>query len=144
MKRKEFIKQSCTLCILGMAGVLLDPFVAGAKANKRKVFKAEQNEQNEVLIPLALFMAEKLQIVSVKTWDYDMAVIQNEDQSFSVFLLKCTHMDNPIYVSADGFVCNLHGSSYNLSGAVTKGPAEKPLEQYVAKIRAEQIVITAS
>ena len=144
MKRNEFIKKSCTLCLLGMATVLFDPFATQAKGNKRKVIKAEQNEQNEVLIPLALFAAEKLQIVSVKGWDYDMAVVQKEDQSFAVFLLKCTHMDNPIHVSAECFMCNLHGSTYDQSGVVTKGPAEKPLEQYVARIRSEQIVITAT
>jgi Rieske Fe-S protein len=128
-----------------MAGVVA-PFSISAmgKGNKQKAYKAIQNEQNEVLIPLALFATQKVQVVTVKGWDYDMAVMQKEDQSYAVFLLKCTHMDNPIHLSSEGFVCTMHGSTYNQSGEVTKGPAEKPLEQYLASIRADQIVITAS
>jgi Rieske Fe-S protein len=71
-----------------------------------------------------------------------MAVHKKEDGTYGVFLLRCTHMDNEIHLSADGFVCNMHGSTFDKSGNVLKGPAEKPLEQYRAIPNEENLVIT--
>ena len=141
MERKKFIQKSCGVCLLGMAALLSPGLVFNSSA-KNKAYKAVCNLNNEVIIPLSLFADTNLQIVSVKGWDYDMAVHQKEDKTFAVFLLKCTHMDNAIRLSADGFTCSMHGSTYNKEGEVTKGPAEKPLEQYKANILEENLIIT--
>lgn len=143
MERRNFIKNSCTVCLLGIAGLISPGFVTEASAKgSKKAYKAVCNLNNEVIIPLSLFAETNLQIVSVKDWDYDMAVHQKEDKSFAVFLLKCTHMDNELRLSQDGFVCSMHGSTYDKSGEVTKGPAEKPLEQYKGTISEDHLIIT--
>jgi Rieske Fe-S protein len=146
MKRRVFIKKSCTACMLGMAALVMPTLVssASAKEKKRKPYKTELTENNEIIIPISLFVDTKMQIVTVKGWDFDIAVIQKEDLSFNVFLLKCTHMDNALKSAPEGFTCSLHGSSYNLMGDVTQGPAEKSLEQYKAIQKEENIIITAT
>jgi Rieske Fe-S protein len=142
MERRKFIKQSCSLCLLGMAGLIMPGLLPVASAKGKKTYKAVCNANNEVVIPLSLFAESNIQVVSVKGWDYDMAVHQKEDKTFAVFLLKCTHMDNSIHLGPEGFVCSLHGSTYNKEGEVVKGPAEKPLEQYKGTVSEENLIIT--
>ncbi|HTN18229.1 MAG TPA: Rieske (2Fe-2S) protein [Chitinophagaceae bacterium] len=142
MERRKFIKQSCSICLLGMAGVMIPGLLQPAAAKGKKAYKAICNANNEVIVPLSLFEESNIQVISVKGWDYDMAVYRKEDQTFSVFLLKCTHMDNPIHLSAEGFVCSLHGSTYNKDGQVSKGPAEQALQQYKGNIHEEHLIIT--
>lgn len=142
MERRSFIQKSCGICLLGMAALLSPGLIIQASAKNKKAYKAVCNLNNEVVIPLSLFAENNLQVVSVKGWDYDMAVHQKEDKTFAVFLLKCTHMDNGLQLNQEGFVCSMHGSTYNKEGEVTKGPAEKPLEQYTATIHEDHLIIT--
>lgn len=142
MERRIFIRKACTACLLGMSGILAPGLLMPAAAKNRKAYKAVQTANNEVIIPVSLFADTNLQIVRVKGWDYDMAVHQKEDGSYEVFLLRCTHMDNEIHLTAEGFICTMHGSTFDKSGAVLKGPAEKPLEQYHASVQEENLIIT--
>lgn len=142
MHRRVFLRKSCQACLLTAAGIVLPQFAIPASAKKRKVFRAVCNEQKQVIIPAALFEDSTLQIVSVKDWTYDLAVHSKEDGSFDVFLLKCTHHDNELEITEDGFLCNRHGSMFDKTGAVTEGPAAKPLEQFPAVRSEDQIIIT--
>lgn len=128
--------------MLGMTGLFSPGLILTAAAKNKKTYKAVQTAGNEVFVPLSLFEESNIQIVSVKGWEYDMAVHKQDDGNFSVFLLRCTHMDNAVQLSSEGFVCSMHGSTYDKSGNVTKGPAEKPLEQYHAAIIEDHLVIT--
>ena len=125
-----------------MIAIVTPNLVANASAKKKKTYKAVCNLNNEIIIPLSLFNETTLQIVSVKGWDYDIAVHQKDDTTFDVFLLKCTHMDNQVQLSSEGFICTMHGSTFMKDGSVDKGPAEKPLEQYNAHILEEHLIIT--
>jgi len=143
MERRDFIKKGCAVCLLGMAGMLTPGVLPEAKAKgKDKVYKTELTENNEVIIPVSLFAEESLQIIRVKGWDYDMAVQKKEDASYSVLLMRCTHMDNELKQSGQNFTCSLHGSTYDLDGKVVKGPAEKPMDQYHATVKEDTIIIT--
>ena len=55
--------------------------------------------------------------------------------------LICTHtqcdMRTDGTVAASGLVCSCHGSEFDGNGAVTKGPATKPLDHYAVEIDAE-------
>lgn len=131
------------MCLLSMAGMLVPGLLNTATAKNNKVYKTSVTEQNEVVIPLSLFAENTLQLVRVKDWEYDMAVQKKEDGSFIALLLRCTHMDNQVHQSNEGYVCNLHGSTFDQLGNVTKGPAETPLTQYHANIKADNLIITA-
>jgi Rieske Fe-S protein len=143
MERRVFVKKACGICLLGMAGMLTPGLMNTAIAKGNKIYKVKLTEQNEVIVPLSLFIENKLQIVRVKDWEYDMAIQKKEDGSFIALLLRCTHMDNQIHPSNEGYICSLHGSTFDQTGNVTKGPAEIALTQYHANIKEDHLIITA-
>ncbi len=55
----------------------------------------------------------------------------------------CTHAGCTVKWQAEQatFVCPCHGSEFDLSGKVTKGPAAKPLPTYAAKIEANGVLV---
>ncbi|MBS1773450.1 MAG: Rieske (2Fe-2S) protein [Bacteroidetes bacterium] len=140
MERRAFIKHGCTACLLITAGIML-PTVSSA-GNKRKVYKTELNENKDAEIPLEIFNEGNLQIVRIKRWYYDIAVHKEEDGTYSAFLMKCTHMDNQLEITGNGFVCDKHGSEFDKTGAVTNGPAERSLKKYPTTIKETTLLIT--
>ena len=64
------------------------------------------------------------------------AVLFHTPQGFRALSLVCTHLGCTVghtcpggrcQGTADGFACPCHGSRYDPSGAVLRGPAQKPL-----------------
>ena len=57
----------------------------------------------------------------------------------------CTHQGciiNQYNSSSKEFVCQCHGSTFGVSGAVTNGPASSALRQYQTSVSANQLIIT--
>lgn len=140
MERRHFIKATCGICLLAAAGAML-PSIAAYGKDRGKVYKTELNGNNEVIIPLELFNETTLQVVRVKKQYYDIAVHKKEDGTFDAILMKCTHMDNQLTITGEGFHCNLHGSEFDKQGAVVKGPAEQPLTMYTTTINEGNLII---
>src|SRR5882757_252251 len=129
MERREFIKSSCNVCMLLTAGLIL-PMLPGCGPAAYQVIHTEVRNDG-IEIPLSSFTQQyPLQLVRPNGWLYAIAVRKKEDNTYSALLLKCTHQDNQLTASANGFNCSLHGSAFNTEGAVTKGPAERPLKPY--------------
>ena len=139
MERREFLKSSCNVCLMLTAGLIL-PMLPGCGPAAYQVIHSEiRNDQIE--IPLSSFTQQSpLQLVRPNGWLYAIAVRKKEDNTWSALLLKCTHQDNQLTASGSGFSCSLHGSAFNTAGAVTKGPAERPLKQY--PVTADQTNLT--
>jgi cytochrome b6-f complex iron-sulfur subunit len=55
----------------------------------------------------------------------------------------CTHKGCAVAWQAQGkkFVCPCHDAEYAVDGKVQKGPAEKPLKTYAAKIEGNSVVV---
>lgn len=141
MDRKDFLKLSCNTCLLGAAAMIL-PGLTGCSPAAYSVFKTERIE-NKITIPLSLFEKNKLQFIRPKGWDYDIAVQQKEDGSFTALLLQCTHLDNQLSPAQNGFSCSLHGSKFNRDGVVVKGPAEIALKKFKTIISNTNLIIIA-
>lgn len=58
---------------------------------------------------------------------HNVAVFRDEEGVFAVSLI-CTHLGCIVRRSPTGFDCPCHGSRFDHSGDVTRGPAPKPLE----------------
>ncbi len=59
---------------------------------------------------------------------FDRFIIVNSDKNTTVFSSHCSHLGCKIDKMAEGkLVCPCHGSEYDLSGNVLKGPAYKNL-----------------
>jgi Rieske Fe-S protein len=138
MERKEFIKKSCTLCLAIGAGWGIIELSACAHL---PMFKAELKD-NKVAVPLSLFASGSLQIMSVKGVEYDIALRKEKDNSYTALLMRCTHADNQLASTGSGFVCSLHGSTFDEEGAVTQGPAEASMKRYPTSVTDTNIIIT--
>lgn len=67
--------------------------------------------------------------------------IIKDDNGIKVFSISCTHLGCVLNVENDKFICPCHGSMFDLSGNVLKGPALKPLKQLEYKIEKEYIIV---
>ncbi len=88
-----------------------------------------QNDQ--LTIPKSSILpGEKLKLIRCETIDYDVLLVIAEDKNHQALLMKCTHADNILIANLNGLSCNLHGSTFNLKGEVTNGPANYPLQKF--------------
>lgn len=99
---------------------------------------------NKVSVPVALFAQSDFQVIQPKDLFYNIGLRKEKDGSYTALLLRCTHADNQLITTGNGFKCNLHGSTFDKEGQVTQGPAEHSLKKYKTEIIADQIIIHLS
>ena len=136
MQRRHFLKHSCQLCLIGAAF----PALSSCTASKYSVYKTSVNNKT-VEVPVSLFATSPLQIVRPNGWYRDIAVQKKEDGTYTALLLECTHQENALTVTGNGFHCPLHGSDFDRNGRVRKGPAEVPLTSYSVSIQQDNLII---
>jgi len=139
MERRDFLKSSCKACLLGASGVLLSQLVACTPA-AYTVYKTEVTDR-KLSVPLSLFDKGPLQFVRPRGWYYDIAVQKNENNEYTALLMQCSHQENQLTPSANGFHCTMHGSDFAKDGSVKKGPAELPLKQYKTSLQNGFLII---
>jgi len=62
-----------------------------------------------------------------------LVVLALGDDRFAVLSPICTHRGCTVDVQGEHLVCPCHGSTYDRSGAVLRGPAERPLRRYTTR-----------
>lgn len=101
-------------------------------------------QDNKIAVPAALFAQSNLQVIEAKSLYYNICLSKEKDGTYTALLLRCTHADNQLVVTGDGYKCNLHGSTFDREGHVTTGPAERSLKKYPTEIVNNQIIIHIS
>jgi Rieske Fe-S protein len=139
MERRQFIKSSCNFCLLAATGYFLSELGACSPASY-KVIKTEI-VNNSVEIPLASFSESSFQFVRPRGWYYDIAVQKKEQGVYEALLMQCTHQNNQLIPAGNGYVCTLHGSQFDKTGKVTKGPAENPLKKYATSVDQDKLIV---
>jgi len=137
MDRRDFVKQSCTMCLAIGAGMMAGSLSSCATIPVYKTTIAN----NKVSVPDTLFAQSDFQIIQPKDLYYNIGLRKEKDGSYTALLLRCTHADNQLTSTGNGFKCNLHGSEFNKEGQVTQGPAEHTLKKYPTEIVSNQIII---
>jgi len=94
-----------------------------------------------VQIPLASFAQSNFQFVRPKGWYYDIAVEKKNESLYESLLMQCTHHQNQLVPTGNGYFCNLHGSQFDKEGNVIKGPAENKLKKYNTTIEQDKLII---
>ncbi|HWB27942.1 MAG TPA: Rieske (2Fe-2S) protein [Chitinophagaceae bacterium] len=140
MQRREFLKASCNICILGAAGFMLPQLTGCSPASSLAVYNTAVVDK-QLRVPLSLFAKSPVQVVRPAGWYYDIAVEKNENNTYKALLMRCTHQDNQLTKTGNGFSCSLHGSQFDKNGNVRKGPAEDPLTQYHAYEKNDLLII---
>jgi len=138
MDRRDFVKKSCTVCLAIGAGMSLG-MLAGCGA-ALPVYNASINA-NKVAVPVSAFDKGDFQIIHAEKFFYNIGLRKETDGTYTALLLRCTHADNQLTPTGNGFKCNLHGSEFNKEGQVTTGPADQPLKRYPTEVANGQIII---
>jgi len=72
MQRRQFIRSSCNLCLLGAGSYFLSS-ISGCVPAKYPVINAEVINK-KIFLPLSAFATNNMQIIRPKGWYYDIAV----------------------------------------------------------------------
>ncbi len=139
-ERREFIKNSCTLCagVLGLSALL--PALQSCVAITTLQLEPTNNTFQ---LPITSFIENsKVVVIKHKSLSYPLAVVQVNINSYRCFELKCTHQDNGLGVSNSGFFCSMHGSNYDLNGKVLSPPASRNLKEFNSSLQGEKILVT--
>ena len=137
MDRREFLKKSCGICLVGAAAIAFPKFAMAAGAGgKVKNFSTTVDGNNQMLIPLAQFTGVSVVIVSADALQADVAVHQGTDGSYVALLLLCTHWGEDVDYTGSDYFCSAHGSTFDQNGNVLVGPATDPLARYTAQLNA--------
>jgi Rieske Fe-S protein len=141
MNRRKFVKQSCSLCLAAGSGMLIGSLAScGVPLPVYKTLIAD----NKISVPVSLFANTDFQLIQPKNLYYNIGLKKEKDGTYTALLLRCTHADNQLTPTGNGFKCSLHGSAFDNEGYVTIGPAERPLKKYVTQIESGQIIIHIS
>lgn len=141
MDRRSFVKQSCTICLAVGAGMVAASALSSCAA--LPVYKTTM-ANNKVTVPVSLFAQSDFQVIQPKDLFYNIGLRKEKDGTYTALLLRCTHADNQLISTGNGFKCNLHGSAFDKEGQVMQGPAERSLKKYQTEIISDQIIIHLS
>lgn len=72
---------------------------------------------------------------------YDVLLVKNKDNTYYALYMQCTHQDNPVIANDKGLNCSAHGSTFDLEGKVTNGPAVHELKKYTVTENADNLII---
>jgi len=98
-------------------------------------------DNNTIRVPLSLFAEGDFHIIRPNNFEYDIGLHKQKDGSFLALLLRCTHAANQLNYTGNGFVCKVHGSTFDEQGTVTRGPAERSLATLATQLSAADVLI---
>lgn len=68
-------------------------------------------------------------------------VVRQPDNSVVAFGPQCTHLGCAYHWEEKQFLCPCHTSLFSVDGAVTGGPAPRPLDRYDVKLQGSKLLI---
>ena len=73
----------------------------------------------------------------------DIALVRTGKGSsaFKALNLACTHQGYPLRKDGNKWVCDNHLANFSIAGAVTKGPAESPLQNVALKVTTTKVIV---
>ncbi len=137
INRRKMIKDSCNLCLSAIALGLIESVQS---CTSTKTFKTVL-VKNRILIPISMFDDRRIVITDVKEEEFNIATLKFPNGMYRSFSMQCTHANNPLMFTGNGFRCNLHGSEFSESGLVIKGPAENPLHGFITAVEENNVVV---
>jgi cytochrome b6-f complex iron-sulfur subunit len=73
-------------------------------------------------------------ILSVEGSDAPLFIVRYNPTTYYTLSAICTHRGCTVEEKGNRFVCPCHGSTYDRTGGVLKGPAEQPLRRYPTRL----------
>ncbi len=146
--RREFCLHACqTVSILTLGAVASGcggPMAASSNAPDLPVVNASL--ANGALV-LSINAASPLASVGgaalVQTSSANFLLARTGQDTFSALTAVCTHESCKVTgFSNQRFVCPCHGSEFNTSGGVTRGPASSPLRSFPTQFANNVLTVT--
>lgn len=143
MKRREFISNSCAVC-LGVAG--LAAFLPGCTPTR--YIPGKLNKDGLIIETDDFKIKQK-----GKTSYHSYIVVRNEElkfpiciyrfseEDYSALWMQCAHQGAEVQVAGTHLQCPAHGSEYDNRGRVTNGPAETGLRTFPVTVSNNQLFI---
>ena len=80
----------------------------------------------------------------VKFGSRPVLLIRSGETEWRAFSAVCTHLNCTVQYKEDAHViwCACHNGTYDLNGSVVSGPPPKPLEEYVVRLRGEEVFVS--
>lgn len=131
-----------TMCTMGCMSLLLS-----GCGSTRSVVAAVSG--NSLVVPESEFQIVKPEgttylshiIATHEQLKYPICVVRISAGNYRALVMRCTHQGAPLHISGDTFHCAAHGSEFSVEGAVTQGPADKPLQQFPCTVSNSSIFI---
>lgn len=127
LTRRDFMRV-LTRALVGLSGVM---GLAGVMRYLSYESAAQRKEEFD-LGPASEFSAG-----SASRVDEIPAIIWRTDDGFAGMSLECTHLGCTVEDTQNGLECPCHGSRYDPSGAVIRGPARDALRRLRAEVNAD-------
>jgi len=142
MTRKEFL-QSATTALAAASIVPVSVFLEGCAAHSQTLRVAAK--ENRVRLALAELpkLSEPGGYVKVYPFGFAHPIIVFAHPAGEVFAISttCTHAGCEVRKTKSKFECPCHGSQYDLTGKVTRGPAPANLARFPVKKEGEFLEI---
>lgn len=98
-------------------------------------------EAGRVVVLRSALQGNPYALVEVPSLSFPVFVHESSPGEFTAVLTRCMHRGCTVEPADGHLVCPCHGSEYSNSGAVLKGPTEKPLIRFAVNTDAEHIYI---
>jgi cytochrome b6-f complex iron-sulfur subunit len=147
MNRRKFLENVCKSATgLVVAGVAID--LSGVRSISARSRATPNPEVRE--IPINLIDNPDLKPIGgtyhleIEDLERDLLVIHPAADQYVALDIKCTHKGCDLTYAKDEkqLLCPCHGSTFDLSGAVVKGPATRPLNYYHAELQGDEVMVT--
>ncbi len=151
--RREFCLQACQTAALAVFGGAWSLLLQGCSSDNPVDSSTSLERINATLvnntITLTITAGSPLATVGnaalVQYSNTAMLVARTAQNTFTAVSAICTHQSCTITnYSNQVYTCPCHGSQFNTSGGVTKGPASTSLRSYATQFANDQLTITVS
>ena len=139
--RRDFLK----VCGQGLVGVAIIGFVAPIINSCSSPTDPGANvAEFNITVDVSSMALDNTAIRTQTPDGYGLLVVRHTSTSYGTLLLVCTHesCSNGIVQASAVLTCNCHGSEFDLSGGVTKGPASTNLKTYSTTLDAVNKKVT--
>lgn len=135
--RRDFLKQAATFsaCVYTMGAMS----VLSSCATSKKIAITET--ANTVSFDIKSFGDQNFITVQTQKFEEPIFVSKQADGSYVASRMLCTHKGCTLKAAPDKLVCPCHGSQFTTTGAVTKGPATKPLQNIRVTADSQSIIL---
>ena len=132
MNRKDFIINSCTVCLSATAISSLFPSCSAVKyINGNLVKDGLTLSKDEFRIKQKNTTAYRsFIIIRNDALQYPVCIYRLSDAEYSALWMQCTHQGSELQASGDFLQCPAHGSEFNNRGNVRNGPADNNLRSF--------------